>query len=231
MTKKMLAAGGYDFGGGKLQNLADGTSSQDAVTKAQMDAAVTAAISNLDYKGSVRVASTANVSVSSAPSTIDGVTLAASDRILLKDQSAGAENGIYTFVSAGNPLVRATDFDASAEVTAGAWATVEEGTANADTEWLLTTNNPIVLGTTALVFTRFPTLGSVSKYTTTGPGSTGTTWTVTHNLGTKAVTWSVSDVADDMFLDLAGVATDNNTLTLTSVSSLSSGGYRVTVVG
>lgn len=233
MVKKMLAAGGYDFGGSKLQNLADATASSDAVTKSQMDTAVAAAIAGLDYKGSVRVASTANVSVGSAPSSIDGVTLASGNRVLLKNQTAPEENGIYTFASAASALTRATDFDTSGEVTSGAWTTVEEGTANADTGWLLTTNNPITLNTTGLTFGAFPALGggSVAKYTTTGPGSTGTTWTVTHNLGTKAITWSVSDVADDSFLDLAGVATDTNTLTLTSVTSLSSGGYRVSVVG
>lgn len=233
MVKKMLAAGGYDFGGTKLQNLADGTTSTDAATKGQLDTALAAAVSGLDFKGSVRVATTANISLSSAPSSIDSVTLASTNRILVKNQTAPEENGIYTFASAGAALTRATDFDTSGEVTAGAWVIVEEGTTNADTGWLLTTNNPIVLGTTGLTFGAFPSLGggSVTKYTTTGPGSTGTTWTVTHSLGTKAINWAVMDTADDSFIDLAGVATDNNTLTLTSATSLTSGGYRVVVFG
>src|ERR1044072_3128697 len=154
MTKKMLAAGGYDFGATRLQNIADGTAGTDAVSKNQLDTAVSAVTSNLDFKGSVRVASTANVSISSAPATLDGVSLTALDRVLLKNQTTASENGIYVFASAGAALTRATDADASAEVGPGLWVIVEDGTVNADTAWLLTTNAPITLGTTSLTFTK-----------------------------------------------------------------------------
>lgn len=233
MVKKMLAAGGYDFGNTKLQNVQDGTASSDAATKGQMDAAIAAVVSGLDYKGSVRVASTGNVNIASAPSTIDGVTLANGDRVLLKDQSTPEQNGIRVFTSAGAAMARATDADVSSEVTSGMWVTVEEGTANADTQWLLTTNNPITLDTTGLTFQEFPFTsggGGPVGYTATGPSSGGTTWTVTHNLGTRAIVWSVQDVSDNSFIDVHGVATDTNTLTLTSSATLGSNGYRVTVI-
>lgn len=142
----------------KITGLATPTSSGDAATKGYVDGLSSGVAS---WKNAVRVASTANVSLSTAPSAIDGVTLSSADRILLKDQTAGAENGIYVYDAPGNPLVRATDADASAEVKGGMAMWVDEGTANSDTAWVLTTNGPITLGTTALVFVQFSGLGQV----------------------------------------------------------------------
>ncbi|GHE32417.1 hypothetical protein GCM10017673_39190 [Streptosporangium violaceochromogenes] len=231
MAVKKMLAGDYDFGAGKLQNVADATTDTGVPSWGQVKTLVNSAVSNLDYKGSVRVASTANVSVSSAPATIDGVTLAANDRVLLKNQTAAAENGIYVFASTGAALTRAADADAAAEVTPGLWVTVEEGTANADTAWWLTTDGPITIGTTALTFTAFPlvTGGGASDFEAVGPSSAGTTWTVTHNLGTKAILAQVWDVATDEEVDVRKVATNNNTLTITSGVSLSQNGYRVVI--
>ena len=70
----------------------------------------------LDFKDSVRVASTANVTVSGPGAAIDGITLSSNDRVLLKNQSTGSENGIYVFNGAASALTRATDADANAEV-------------------------------------------------------------------------------------------------------------------
>lgn len=100
----------------------------------------------------VRVASTANVSTSSAPSSIDGVTLASGNRILLKDQTTGSANGIYTFASAGSALTRATDFDASSEAFPAGIVAVSEGTVNGNTLWQHTTPAGLTLGTTSLTF-------------------------------------------------------------------------------
>lgn len=109
----------------------------------------------VDFKDSVRVATTANGTLATAyenGDTVDGVVLATGNRILLKDQSTGAENGIYVVAASGAPT-RATDADASAEVTAGMVVAVAEGTANADKIFLLTTNDTITLGSTSLSFT------------------------------------------------------------------------------
>lgn len=105
-----------------------------------------------DYKASARVATTANITLSGTQ-TIDGVSVIAGDRVLVKNQSSGADNGIY--VCASGAWSRAADADSSAEVTAGMMIPVAEGTSNADTFWLLTTNDPITLGSTALVFAQF----------------------------------------------------------------------------
>lgn len=92
-----------------------------------------------------------------AVENIDGTAVVVGDRILVKNQVAGKDNGVYTVTTVGTVsvkqvLTRATDFDDSATVKSGAMFAVEEGTANADTVWMLTTNNPITLDTTALVF-------------------------------------------------------------------------------
>ena len=113
-----------------------------------------------DYKASVRVATTANITAlnGSAPNTLDGVTLAANDRILVKDQSTASQNGIYYVATLGTGAngtwTRATDADGVGELTAGAVILVEEGTANADSQWMLTTDGTITIGTTALTFAR-----------------------------------------------------------------------------
>ena len=113
-----------------------------------------------DYKASVRVATTANITAlnGSAPNTLDGVTLAANDRILVKDQGTGSQNGIYYVAilgtGANGTWTRATDADGVGELTAGSVVLVEEGTANADSKWMLTTDGTITIGTTALTFAR-----------------------------------------------------------------------------
>ena len=97
----------------------------------------------LDIKDSVRVATTAAGTLSSAfanGQTVDGVSLATGDRILIKDQTDATENGVYTVNASGAPT-RAADFDSSADVTAGAFVFVAEGTANADSGFVLTTND------------------------------------------------------------------------------------------
>jgi len=111
-----------------------------------------------DPKDGCRVASIGNVNIASAPVSIDGVNLAAGERILLKNQTNPVENGIYTYPVGGatNPMVRSTDADEDAEVTQGLATIIAEGSVNARRQYLLTTNDPIVVGTTALTFVRIP---------------------------------------------------------------------------
>jgi len=187
-----------------------GTPTDDAhaATKGYVDAAR----SGLDVKASVRVATTAPVLLASGlenGDTLDGVTLATGDRVLVKDQSTGSENGIYV-VQATGAAVRATDADVSAEVTAGMFTFVAEGTTNADSGWVLTTNDTVTLGTTALTFAQFSGAGQI----TAGDGLTKTGNTI-NAVGT-ADRISVSSDAIDIAATYVGQSTITTLGTITT---------------
>lgn len=114
---------------------------------------------NDSWKLPCRVASVANIPVLAGTLIIDGVTLVVGDRVLVKNQTTGSQNGIY--VVGAIAWSRATDADTSAEMLSGTMVVVNEGTLNADSMWHLTTNNPIVLGTTALTWVREDTIDNV----------------------------------------------------------------------
>lgn len=118
-------------------------------TRAWVASYVADELAKLDSKQSVRVATTANITLV-GPQTIDGVAVVAGDRVLVKNQTAAKDNGIY--VAAVAAWVRAIDADISAEVTSALAVSVEQGATQADTRWQLVTDGAIVLGTTALTF-------------------------------------------------------------------------------
>jgi hypothetical protein len=146
---------------------AAGTNTTQIATTAFVQAATDAAKQGLTVKQSCRVATTANITLSGTQ-TIDGISVAAGERVLVKNQTTGSENGIY--VVASGSWARATDFDASADVADGAFTFVEEGSSNADSGWVLTTDGAITVGTTALSFTQFSGAGQI----TAGNGLTKT---------------------------------------------------------
>ncbi len=111
-----------------------------------------AAIEGTNWKDSVRVATAANVNLAAPGANVDGVAMAAADRILLMGQTAPAENGIYVWNGAATPATRALDMNLAAEVEQ-AIATVEEGTF-AGASYRQTQVN-VTLGTTALAWTVF----------------------------------------------------------------------------
>ena len=127
------------------------------VSKEYVDAVKT----GLDFKDSVRVASTADVTISGPGAAIDGISLSSGDRVLLKNQSTGSQNGIYSWNGAASAMTRTTDADADAEVTSGMYVFVETGTANSDTGFVLTTDGSITVGSTSLSFTQFSGAGQI----------------------------------------------------------------------
>jgi hypothetical protein len=172
----MSSAANLTFvGGGEVLGLPATPSSATAATsKAYVDGVA----QGLDPKGSVRVATTASGTLATSftnGSVHDGVTLATNDRLLVKNQAAPAENGIYTVNATGAPT-RALDMDAWLEVP-GAFLFVEEGTTQADTAWVCTSNQGGTLNTTAITFVQF---GGAGTYTAgTGLTLTGTTFSIT----------------------------------------------------
>jgi hypothetical protein len=170
--------GAIAMGTNKITGLGTPTDGTDAATKAYVDSAA----QGIDWKASVRAATTADVNFITVinGSTLDGVTLATGDRVLVKNQSTGSENGIYVVKASGAPD-RSTDADTGAELTASFAVFVEEGTVNADSGYVLTTDGAITVGTTALTFTQFTGLGQI----TAGDGlsKTGNTLNVTAGTG------------------------------------------------
>ena len=114
-------------------------------------------ISDIDYKQSVRVLTTTNVTLGAgAPSTVDGVSLVVGDRILVAGQSTASQNGLYDVIFLGSgsngTWARTSDANATGEINAGMIVMVTEGSEWGDTSWKLVTDNPIVVGVTALTF-------------------------------------------------------------------------------
>lgn len=222
LTRQATNSGAVSLNSQKITSLADGTLAGDAVNKAQLDAAVV----GIDWKASVRATTTATGALASAYANgqvIDGVTLATNDRILLKDQSTGSENGIYIVNATGAPT-RSSDADANAEVTSGMAVFVEEGTVSADQAYTLTNNGTIILGTTALVFTQFTGLGQITPgnvLTKTGNtiqvASMATGTVILGNAGTP----TVAALSGDVSLGATGTATiAANAVTLAKTAAL-----------
>jgi hypothetical protein len=178
------------MGGFKLINLGSPTAGTDATTKAYVDAA----ISGLAWKDTVRAASTANVALTGLVA-IDGVTPVANDRILLKAQTAPAENGIW--LAASGAWARAADAAAAADLLNAA-VFVSEGTVNADTAWVMTTNAPITVGTTGLTWAQF---GAGAVY------SAGAGLTLTGNTFDVGAGSGITVAADTVAVDTTVIAT------------------------
>ena len=116
-------------------------------------------LQDIDYKQTSRAITTTNITLSgSAPAVVDGVSLALNDRVLVTGQSTGSENGIYSVTTVGaganGTWARSSDADGAGELNAGSITMVTEGTTYADTQWKLTTDDPITIGSTALTFVR-----------------------------------------------------------------------------
>lgn len=135
------------------QSFGTPSANTDVVIKEYLEAYVQDYVGAANLKDAVKVATTTNGALDTAYAAgqvVDGVTLVAGDRILIKNQTAGAENGIYVVNDTGAPT-RAKDADSASDI-ADAVTYVSKGTVNADTGWKLVTDN-ITLGTTPLVFT------------------------------------------------------------------------------
>lgn len=233
-----------DMTGQPIVNLPDATLPQSPATLAQLNAAV----QGYSWKQPVRAASTANLTLSGAQ-TIDGVSVVAGDRVLVKNQTAGSANGIY--VASSGAWTRATDFDTGAEALAAA-TFVSEGGTQGNQQWFQTTDAPITLGTTALVFAQVgggqsytsgnginitsgviavdPTVVVRKSSVTVGDG-TATTLTVTHNLNTLDVQVTVREVSTGAQVLVDNVANGVNTVQVTFGTAPTTGQYRVTVQG
>ena len=184
-------------------------------------------LQDIDYKQTARAVTTSNVTLSGgAPATVDGVSLALRDRVLVTAQTTGSENGIYyvTTVGAGSngTWARSLDADATGEIKAGTIIMITEGTTYADTQWKLTTDDPITVGSTTMTFVR---AGNAAYGTIAVSGQNsivadqigdtltmvaGTNLALTTNDGTDTLTITPSLTPSLSSVTISGNATANN---------------------
>ncbi len=195
----------------KITGLADPVNAQDAATKNYVDSVA----QGLDAKPSVKAATTANITLSGAQ-TIDGVSLVAGDRVLVKNQSAPAQNGIYLVQSGA--WTRAADMDSWSEIPA-AFVFVEQGTDNADTGWVSTADAGGTLGTTAIAWTQFSSAGSYVAGA--GLTLTGSTFDVGGTANRITVTADAIDIA----------ATYAGQTSITTLGTITTGTWNGVAVG
>lgn len=198
----------------RITNLGAPAATTDAATKAYVDSTA----QGLDPKGSVRAATTANITLSGTQ-TIDGVAVVANDRVLVKNQTAPAENGIY--VAAVGAWTRSTDADAWGELVS-AFVFVEEGTTNADSGFTCTVDQGGTLGVTAVTWTQFSGAGTytagnglslVGSEFSINYGYAGT-WTATQTFSNAnpIVSAKIGPVSGTQMHTIPAVANDTFTL-------------------
>lgn len=158
-----------------------------------------------------RAITTTNISNLSGgtPSTVDGISLAQFDRVLVNSQDTGSQNGIYQVSAVGTgsngTWTRVADASLDIDFISGKLVAVSEGTLFSNTLWQLSTNNPITVDTTALTFTQASALAVISAYDSTGGQSfSGTTTTI--NYDATHVTSGVFDLTSDVItINVSGV--------------------------
>jgi hypothetical protein len=202
--------GSISMGGQIVSSVGTPSAGTDAATKAYVDSVA----QGLDIKPSVRAATTANITLS-GPQTVDGVSVIAGERVLVKNQTTTTQNGIY--VVAAGAWNRSTDTDTWVELVS-AFTFVEEGTTNADTSWVSTVNAGGTLGSTAITFVQFGAAAGI----TAGNGLTLTGNTLDVGAGTGIT------VNTDTIQISATYAGQN---TITTLGTVGTGTWNATAIG
>ncbi len=230
----------------RITGLGDPSSAQDAATKNYVDNLT----NGTDWKASVRCASTANLVALSGLLTIDGITVVANDRVLVKNQTTPSENGIY--LASSGAWSRSLDADGASELTPATAVMVEEGTTQADTQWRITIDGAITIGSTSITWAQ---IGAGTSYTqgagisisgntiaidtavtarhvaaSIGDGS-ATSIAVTHSLGTLDVLVNVFQNSDGAEVECDVTRNSTSQVTLGFAVAPTSNQYRVVVVG
>ena len=194
--------------GGSITGLGDPSATSDAATKNYVDQL----IAGLRTRIVAEVATTANVDLTADlqnGDTIDGVTLVTGDRVLVKDQSTGSQNGLYTVVASGTAS-RDTEYDTIAELS-GQMVVVNQGTANDNKIFLCTTNNTATLDTDTITFTQVTpsNVGTVTSVAVADSGSSEFTVTGSPITSSGTINLAVNAIDNSKITGLGTAATLN----------------------
>lgn len=186
------------------------TQSTDAATKGYVDGLK----QGLDVKDSVKVATTANIALDQTTTTVDGVSLADGDRVLVKNQDDAVENGIWVVSTTGS-WSRALDA-VNGKLTGGSFFFVEQGTVNADNGFVLATNGTPSVGTASLTFTQFSGAGQIDAGA--GLSKSGNQLNVNVGLGLEIVSDNVKIDTAVVVRKIAGTILGTSTSTDFSIT-------------
>lgn len=176
----MSATGGDITGtitisGGTITGLPIPSAPSDAASKDYVDTSITSAINGVSWKMEAKVATAGDI-VLSGLQVIDGYTTVAGERVLVKNQSTGTQNGVY--IASAGVWTRAADVDTGAELF-GMAILVLNGTASNLTQWVNSNTGPITLGSTNIVFAQLQGAGTIYS-AGTGLALTGSTFSLTN---------------------------------------------------
>ncbi len=254
------------FGNQRLTGIGTPTTAGDAAEYAWVIGQISSAAAGIVSRPPVRAVGTGNLTLSGTQ-TVDGVALAAGDRVLATAQTAASGNGVYV-VAAGS-WTRATAEDQASEMMAGATWLVTEGTAYAGTQWRQATTGAVTLGTTALSIVQFAAGGgytasngvqlvssnfslklvaggglvadgtgvyldtavAVRKFAATVGDGSATSYTITHSLGTKDITYSARFVSNDAPVEVDVTPISATQATVSFAAAPASASIRVVVHG
>jgi hypothetical protein len=201
-------ANNVSISGGSVTGLGDPSATSDAATKNYVDQL----IAGLRTRIVAEVATTANVDLTADlqnGDTIDGVTLVTGDRVLVKDQSTGSQNGLYTVVASGTAS-RDTEYDTIAELS-GQMVVVNQGTANDNKIFLCTTNNTATLDTDTITFTQVTpsNVGTVTSVAVADSGSSEFTVTGSPITSSGTINLEVATIANTKITGLGTASTQD----------------------
>lgn len=208
------------------ESLSTAESSTKAAYTSWVQALVDARLSGIRWKEPAVVAASTNITISSPGASIDGITMASGDRVLLRGQTSAAENGLYVWNGSAAAMTRTTDADTAAEIRAMA-VLVEKGS-DADKQYVLSTDG-VTLGSTALTYTQIGGTGGggVTSVSNAGSGAQIGVSVVGSTLNLRSVTGGTNITAtqntNDVSLGLSGTVAYANGGTGVDLSGLTTG--------